>query len=75
MVDMDEHSVELNLMADEGLVGIKFGAETAAISWMDALEMATRLVNAAYSAAASINVDREVLRAVQKDLFNKVMGE
>ena len=71
----EEQMVQLNIMVDEGLVGIQFGNETALVSWMDALEMATRLVSASYEAAASIEVDPKILMDTQMEMFQKVMGE
>jgi hypothetical protein len=70
---MAEPTVQLNIIVEEGLVGIQFGAEAALVSWMDALEMATRLVSASYEAAASIQVDPHTLMDIQMKLFKEIM--
>jgi len=69
---MNDSTVKLEIMAHEGLVAIRFGKEETFLTWMDCLEMATRLVAASHVAAMDIDVDPRIILKKQVEFFEKV---
>jgi hypothetical protein len=72
---MRDITVALDIVASEGLVGIRFGREMTYLTWIDAMEMATRLITASIAAAASIEVDPDILARTQISMFEKIKKE
>jgi len=75
LFDMEESNVTLDVISNDGIVGIRFGNEIAYLSWMDTLAMALRLTGAAYSSAASIDVSPEMVMKIQSQLFAEMITE